>query len=95
MAIKYSDVINLLRTDYKGVIRASDPDFAGFCVNSMFAAKREGVTYLHKYINLPTNLYGINRINFNSDNKNWQMLYPFQGTIHFYIVKNQTQKKLY
>lgn len=95
MAIKYSDVINLLRTDYKGVIKASDPDFAGFCVNSMFAAKREGVTYLHKYINFPTNLYGINRINFNSDNKNWQMLYPFQGTIHFYIVKNSEQKNNY
>lgn len=95
MAIKYSDVINLLRTDYKGAIKASDPDFAGFCVNSMFAVKREHIMSLHKYMNSSIKLYGINRINFNSDNKNWQMLYPFQGTIHFYIVKSSTQKNNY
>lgn len=95
MAIKYSDVINLLRTDYKGVIKASDPDFAGFCVNSMFAVKREHIMSLHKYINSSIQLYGINSINFNSNNKNWQMLYPFQGTIHFYIVKSNTQKNNY
>lgn len=95
MAIKYSDVINLLRTDYKGVIKASDPDFAGFCVNSMFAAQRENIMSLHKYINSSIKLYGINRINFNSDNKNWQMLYPFQGTIHFWINRSTEQKNSY
>ena len=95
MAIKYSDVINLLRTNYKGVIKASDPDFAGFCVNSMFAVKRENIMSVHKYMTSSIGLYGINGVNFNSDNKNWQMLYPFQGTIHFYIYQNRKQKNSY
>jgi hypothetical protein len=91
MAIKYSDVINLLRTDYKGVIRASDPDFAGFCTNAQ-RSKAFGVLSLSVSNMLNIKLSGVNSINFNSINKNWQMLYPFQGTIHFYIIKKSTQQ---
>lgn len=81
MAIKYSDVINLLRTDYKGVIKASDPDFAGFCTN---AKSSQSVLYPNKQIT-SVELKYVNKINFNSNNINWQLLYPFQGVIHFGI----------
>jgi len=94
MAFKYSQIINLMRDNYKGVIKASDPDFAGFCTNAHRAAQKIGVTYVQTNIT-SISLDGINHINFNSNNKNWQMLYPFQGTIHFFIGKNDEQKNNY
>lgn len=90
MAIKYSDVINLLRTDYKGAIKASDPDFAGFCTN---AKSSQNVLYPSHQIT-SVELKYVNRINFNSDNINWQFLYPFQGVIHFNI-NNMNQPNNY
>lgn len=85
MAIKYSQIINLLRDNYSGVIKASDPDFVGICDNCM----RNNATNLNYYVS-KISLSGINKLDLANKNGNLYLCFPVQGQIHYYLQSSAT-----